>query len=80
MMGRLTHLGTDLLGKGRLSLPGGRYFITICTCARKSDLEKSAVARSLLETVQRMEADGDLDLTCATVMPDHVHLLFTLGN
>jgi REP element-mobilizing transposase RayT len=37
------------------------------------------IAQKLLAEACRIAADGYRRLRCATVMPDHVHLFFTLG-
>jgi len=69
-----------LLRKGRLSLPNARYFITCCTENRQPGLEQAPVATALLQAVQELHAETSIDLLTATVMPDHVHLLFQLGR
>ncbi len=69
---------TQQLRKGRISIPGARYFMTCC-CVRPCDaLSSPDTAQALLHVWSRLEANGDIELLAATVMPDHVHLLYRL--
>lgn len=54
--------------------------MTICTEGRKRGLDKASEGHKLLENVQQMEVSGDWNLICATIMPDHIHMLITLGT
>jgi putative transposase len=38
------------------------------------------MAQMLLDELRALEESGDLTMLAATVMPEHVHLLFTLGR
>ena len=69
----------DLL-LGRRSLPGTRYFVTACTEGRRPVLRDETIRETIFAVWQALEASGDWTLGAATVMPDHVHLLFTLGD
>ena len=71
---------TQRLRKGRISIPNSRYFITLCTERRKQDLTKDLIATEIISTLRQQQVEGDFDLMCATVMPDHIHLLMRLGN
>ena len=71
---------THLLRRGRVSIPGARYFITLVTANRQSGLTSAANGAGLLETCRTQYRDGDYDLLMATLMPDHLHLLLTLGK
>jgi REP element-mobilizing transposase RayT len=66
------------LRKGRLSLPGARYFITCSTIRPQTHLTDIACARPVLDTFHRLEQDADIILSCATIMPDHLHLLLAI--
>jgi REP element-mobilizing transposase RayT len=59
-------------------MSGARYFVTCSAVRPESRLVHSSYARLILETVKDMVTDKDIILYCATVMPDHVHLLFSL--
>jgi REP element-mobilizing transposase RayT len=69
--------GQQALRRGRESLNGASYFLTICTEGRNHGLETRALASEVLRYAG--------DTTCgwilrsATVMPDHVHLIVDLG-
>ena len=52
--------------------------MTLCSTNRQSGLTTSQVGESILHALRSLQLDGDIDLHCATLMPDHVHLLFTL--
>ena len=71
---------THHLRRGRVSLPGGRYFLTLCTHARQPVFAQEPEVRRVASALHAIHADGDIDLLAATVMPDHVHLLFILGQ
>lgn len=79
VMSRLNHTGTDQLRKGRASIPFARYFVTICTESRKPGLHFDPIRSALVEVLRDLHDADDLSLHCATVMPDHIHVLFTLG-
>lgn len=79
-MDRWNHQGADCLRKGRVSSAEARYFTTLCTAGRKTGLERPDVAEGLINALRALQRAGDVDLQCATVMPDHLHLLFILGQ
>ncbi|MEM9158388.1 MAG: transposase [Verrucomicrobiota bacterium] len=69
-----------LLRKGRLSIPGARYFVTLCVEQRKAVLDRGKVMERLVEALRSLQREKDINLLCAVVMPDHLHVLFTLGK
>jgi len=71
---------TRNLRKGRSSIPRARYFVTLNTKNRISGLSECGVVAQLRLLLRQMHQAGDIDLHCATIMPDHLHLLFTLGG
>jgi REP element-mobilizing transposase RayT len=73
---------TDSLLVGRVSIPGARYFITICTKDKVSSLLKGSTEtpRSILKAWRQLHADEDIHFYCGTVIPNHIHLLFKLGT
>lgn len=75
-MKRFDHQGTDQLRRGRVSIPGARYFITVCSAQRKTGLEDETTTRALIEGLRELHRSANISLHCATVMPDHVHTLF----
>ncbi|MSU25606.1 MAG: hypothetical protein EXS32_17515 [Opitutus sp.] len=64
---------------GRVSLIGARYFVTGCTQTRLPVLVHEDTALQLIAVLQRLQVDQDVTVLAATIMPDHAHLLFTLG-
>ena len=79
-------MSTDLpphghaLRRGRFSQPGATYFLTLCTADRRQGLTDPTLAAHLLAEAQAMTADTTWQRCAATVMPDHLHLLVTLGD
>ncbi len=71
--------GPNALRRGRVTLPHADYFATLCLHPR-CDVPVPDVATHLLDEALRLDADDSWSLRCLTVMPDHVHLLFTLGE
>ena len=67
-----------MLAKGRISVSGSRYFVTFCTHHREPWLMSSEIQKLVWLTIQESEVCGDLQLYAATIMPDHLHLLFQL--
>lgn len=70
---------TSRLRFGRIYVPNAAYFITCCTKERAPVLLESNAAKTTTDTLKAMHAAGDMDLLAATVMHDHVHMLFVLG-
>jgi putative transposase len=71
---------TTHLRWGRVSLAGVKYFVTLCTQSRAPVLAHDPTASFLTTTLQRLQTDQDAIILAATIMPDHGHLLFTLGT
>lgn len=69
---------TARLRHGRVSLPGARYFLTVCTQGRAPVLTQPDNATRIMQTFRTLN-DGGCALHAATIMPDHAHLLLTLG-
>jgi putative transposase len=74
----LPHRKTHHLRRGRASIPHARYFVTLCAGGRAPVLTETGNAASIRAALQRLQADGDIALQAATIMPDHIHLLFEL--
>jgi putative transposase len=70
---------TPKLLPGRISVPGACYFLTWCTRNRAGTLTTPAVRATICTTIASLDESGDGMLLAATIMPDHVHLLLTLG-
>ena len=71
---------TERLHLGRSSASGARYFVTMVTAHRQPWLAQSAGAQAVLSALQSWHTAGDGRIFAATVMPDHVHVLFELGQ
>jgi REP element-mobilizing transposase RayT len=71
---------TDELHAYRWSASGVRYFVTMCTAARKTGLDAPSVRARILQTVKASDGGGDTESWAFTVMPNHLHWLFRLGG
>ena len=71
---------TENLRIGRISIPHARYFMTLCTESRRTDLTDQPIASTILNTWRKQHLNNDYTLHCATIMPDHIHWLCTLGT
>jgi REP element-mobilizing transposase RayT len=72
--------GHAALRLGRVSIPNAEYFLTICTDKARAGLTTPATAGFILREMHAMEADQSWQLRCAVIMPDHLHVLATLGE
>ncbi len=72
-------MGPNALRRGRVSMPHAEYFVTVCLQPRRAVLVPDFAA-VLQSEAQRLAADGGWTLRCLTVMPDHLHLFFILGE
>ena len=66
--------------KGRISLVGANYFVTFGTARRTPALAPSSAILAVHAVCRRLVQEGDVSALTATVMPDHIHLLFRLGG
>jgi REP element-mobilizing transposase RayT len=71
---------TSRLRWGRISLTSVSYFVTICTKNREPAFADCSMAAKVVDVVRRIHDERDAEILAATVMPDHVHFLFTLGT
>jgi len=70
---------TERLHLGRISAAGSAYFVTFVTTARTPWLAAPPTADAMLTALQAWHAERDGVILAASVMPDHVHVLFVLG-
>jgi putative transposase len=71
---------TSALHAHRWSQPATTYFVTCCTQFHATGLTAALVATALRDNIVGSDAQGDTRTHAFTLMPDHVHWLFTLGN
>jgi putative transposase len=72
--------GYEALRRGRVSGAGFTYFITFCTAGRLPGLNSERISQHLVKETRSMQAESIWTIRCATLMPDHVHLLIDLGD
>ena len=70
---------TARLRWARVSLPGARYFLTVCTQDRASFLTQPKASADVRYALNTLQSHGDIEVLAASLMPDHLHVLFTLG-
>jgi REP element-mobilizing transposase RayT len=71
---------TGALHAHRWSQPADRYFVTCCTRFRAPGLTNASVSGVVNNTIVTLDEHVDVTTHAFTVMPDHVHWLFTLGG
>jgi REP element-mobilizing transposase RayT len=71
---------TSALSAHRCSRSDTAYFVTICTRWRMLGLTAAPVAGVVPGNVAASDAQCDTITHAFTIMPDHVHWLFTLGR
>ena len=72
--------GHQNLRKGRVSLAGQIYFITVCCLQRRPLLRSHAAARAAARTLHQLHADQHVNIHAWVLMPDHLHCLIELGE
>lgn len=71
---------TARLRTGRDSLPSAWYFLTWCTARRVPFLADESIRLATRQAIDAIDESGDGHVLCATLMPDHIHLLLELGS
>ncbi|HEY8995430.1 MAG TPA: transposase [Lacunisphaera sp.] len=71
---------TERLHLGRVSSAGAVYFVTFVTACRTPWLGKPVATAAMLNVLRAWHAERDGTVLAAVVMPDHVHVLFELGQ
>lgn len=71
---------TSELRKGRFSVAGAMYFVTACVVHRRPLFADPQAARVVRQVLLRLIDDQDATWLAGTVMPNHFHLVFELGN
>jgi REP element-mobilizing transposase RayT len=72
--------GHAALRSGRWSESGADYFLTFCTLNRQAGLNDAVIQQSIWSEIAKMENESAWHVRTATIMPDHLHLLITLGE
>ena len=62
-----------------MSVLGATYFVTFVTESRVPWLAAPAATEAMTNALRAWHNEGVGSIRAATVMPDHVHVLFTLG-
>ncbi|MFH0952754.1 MAG: transposase [Verrucomicrobiota bacterium] len=72
--------GHSQLRKGRFSLGGASYFLTLCARGQPSDLARDAIFGRLMELVAALDREQVMSVRAMTLMPDHLHAIVRLGD
>lgn len=72
--------GHRALRRGRSSVPGQTYLVTFTTHQRVRLFDRSGNAAVVARSLHSLHVWRTTALLAWTVMPDHLHLLFTLSH
>ena len=72
--------GYSQLRKGRQSIPGFYYYLTVCTLNKKPLLANAEAADIIFKSFDWLETNERLEWFCVIVMPDHIHAVIQLGS
>lgn len=56
------------------------YFITVCTENKQPYFQDVWLAKTIESELEFRRAKGEITLFCYCIMPDHIHLLFSLNE
>jgi putative transposase len=59
-------------------VPGGTYFFTLVTCARRPILCEDVARRCLHEAIAQIQRQWRFDICAVVLLPDHLHAIWTL--
>ena len=79
-MNQTSNKGHHQLRKGRKSIPGTYYSITIATRNRATLLTTPGIPDIIFECFDWFETNERLKWICIMVMPDHIHAVLQLSN
>ena len=72
--------GHRQLRKGRQSISGFYYYLTVCTVNKKLLLANAEASDIIFKSCDWLEANERLEWFCVVVMPDHIHAVIQLGS
>ncbi|MCY3721173.1 MAG: hypothetical protein OXG97_03025, partial [Candidatus Poribacteria bacterium] len=72
--------GHRQLRKGRHSIPGAYYYLTLATLNKKPLLATPKIADIIFQAFDWLETKERLRWFCVVVMPDHIHAVIQLGS
>ena len=79
-MVQIPNRGHRQLRKGRQSIPGAYYSVTLATDNRNPFLTTPGTSDIIFQCFDWLETDERLQWICVMVMPDHIHAIFQLGT
>ena len=79
-MKQIPNRGNRQLRKGRHSLPGAYYSLTLSIINREPILANAEIAGIIFESFDWLESDERLRWFCIMVMPDHIHAVIQLRS
>lgn len=74
-----SHYHSFALRRGRVSISGQIYHITVATSRRQPHFSNLFIARSAIRVLQQAQMRGDAETLAYVLMPDHLHWLMVLG-
>ena len=79
-MQQIPSRGHRQLRKGRHSIPGTYYYLTLATLNKKPLLATPKIADIIFQSFDWLETNDRLRWFCVCVMPDHIHTVIQLGS
>ena len=79
-MKQIPNRGHRQLRKGRYSLPGAYYFLTLSIINREPILANAEIADTIFESFEWLESNERLRWFCVIVMLDHIHAVIQLRS
>jgi putative transposase len=79
-MGNVANRRTERLHRGRVSAQGAVYFVTFVKAKRVPWLATTVAAKAVMGAIRAWHEEGEGAVLAATVLPDHVHVVFALGD
>ncbi|MCC6423567.1 MAG: transposase [Phycisphaerales bacterium] len=62
----------------RAHVPGGTFFLTLVTCQRVGIFASTGNINRLRQVIRLVRRERPFEIVAAVVLPDHLHLLWTL--
>ena len=79
-MSKIPVRGHGQLRKGRHSIPGTYYYLTLATLNKKPLLATPKISDIIFQAFDWLETKERLRWFCVIVMPDHIHAVIQLGS
>ena len=79
-MNQIPNKGHKQLRKGRISIPGAYYSVSMATHNRIPILTTTDIPEIIFDCFNWLDTNKRIKWICIMIMPDHIHVIFQLGN